>query len=373
MGRGLSASAEQLSSIVACVLNQTRAFSTLTTLPPAPDGLSLLGVDDAAALTADALQWVSSSPQDDLPITQPIGDHLLRSKHVFSIAGGGELPMAEFQSWGWEANLIWVTPDHRVLDPAGRLLLDGQGSDPDPLAVIPFPVDARRRQSEAAMMLRNRMMDPVEGILPVRGEDEIVAISPAEVAGRALALFLVATRAESILSGQPLDVQRMRARCPLGWAAMSPQELAFFERRPPQHAGAAAGHSDSANAAAVLIWRYEALAAMQWALGMQFELPWPDERADLTAVTRLMIDLPDEAIVEQARLRSTAELLGAAELHYQALHAIAFAQQSGHDAAGVVDPGIVCERLAVLAWICRLAPGEADWDATVQWVENGCV
>ncbi len=369
MGRRLSESVERLPAIVPSVLKRARAFSTLVTLPTPPHGLS---PNEARSHVIEMLQWLSESPRDSLPISRPICDYLLRCKHVLSVDGDSDVEPAQCQSWGWQANVIWVTPDRRVLDPAGRLLADARGSDPDPLAVIPFPVDARRRQSEAAMILRNRLADPVEGILPVRGEDEIALILPADVARRALALFLVATRAESILSGQPLDVQGMRARCPLGYAAMSPQERSFFEHCPPPHADSGDEQAEFANAASSLIWRYEALATLQWALGMQFDLPWPDERADLTAVTRLMIDIPDTEIVEQARLRSTSELLDAAELHYQALHAIAVAQQSGHDSTGVFDPGIVCERLSSLAWICRLAPVGSDWDATVQWVENGC-
>jgi hypothetical protein len=272
-----------------------------------------------------------------------------------------ELPNLQQTAWAWQANAIWVTADGSILDPAGRRLTNSAGEPPDPEAMIPFPADARRRQSEAAVKLRNRMVDPVADVLPLRGAEEINCIAAEAVAARALALFVSATRAESILSGQPLDVANMRHRCPFGFAALSPREQVFF--------GASVPPIETAN---TLVWRYESLFAIQWALGMQFELPWPDEHADLTAVTRLMIDLPDAAIVEQAQLRPMDELLDAAELHHQAFHAIAEAEQSGRNLSGVFDMGVVCERLIALSWICGLSPASPDWDTTTRWVESGC-
>lgn len=376
MGRGLSPDVEQFSAIVPSDLSRSRAFSTVASLSALPDGLNFLSPEDALVRTDEVLGWMSGTRLNNQPVLQPIREHLHRCKHVVRADGDSVVEPARWQSWGWQANVIWVTDDDRVLDPAGRLLIDARGCDPDPLAVIPFPVDARQRQKEAAVLLRNRLVDPVSGILPVRGEHEIEVIAPSEVARRALALFLVATRAESVLSGQPLDAQRMRARCPLGYAAMSPDELAFFEHQPTADTQSGTAHSDWMDAASSMIWRYESLATLQWALAMQFELPWPDDRADLTAVTRLMIDLPDAEIVEHARLRTTAELLDAAELHHQALHTIATAQQAETSSADsfdtrILDPGIVCERLAALAWICRLAPAASNWDETMRWVEGG--
>ncbi len=355
-----------------------RAFSTLTTLPQPPSGLALSSPAEARQHTHETLQWLSTPPLIRQPISQPIREHLLRCKHVITSVDNPVTELERRESWSWPANVIWVTSDHQVLDPAGRLLANAHADEPDPLAVIPFPLDARRRQIAAATTLRNRLVDPVEGVLPLRGEDEITTLAPAEAARRSLALFLVATRAESVLNGQPIDSRRMRARCPLGYDALTSTERAFFEVSPPLEEITAAQQTVFLNTAQSMVWRYEALATLQWALGMQLELPWPDQRPDLTAVTRLMIDLPDSEIIDQARLRDTRELLDAAELHYQALHAIADAQQAGPDSASVLDAnildsGIVCERLTALAWLCGVGPAGADWDTTVQWVESGCV
>ncbi|EMI54501.1 DUF4272 domain-containing protein [Rhodopirellula sallentina] len=316
------------------------------------------------------LAWLDdeSAPGFAAPIANPIRAHLRHGKQAFAVNAAGE----ELYRWATEANALLVSPDHRVLDPNGRLLLDREANGPDAEAVIPFPVESRQRKASVAVQLNNRLIDPVDGVLPIRSSLEVEVRSPANVARRAIATFLIATRAESILSGRVIDADRMRERCPIGYEAMTPRERAFFDAEVSP-----ATQGGLAQTASELVWRYEALATLQWALDMQFELTWPDERADLTSTTRLMIDLPDEAIVEQARLRGTAELLDAAELHYQSLHAIIASEQTGKDLSKVLDPGVVCERLIALGWVCGLigeTPAEAtdDWDATSEWVERGC-
>lgn len=358
------------------------AFSTLIHLPRVPKPTtgvrqSQLGIPDQVGIDCQVGEfraWLDDADAEQFPIVAPVGSHLRRSKHIVAAQLGidkrpGERSVSiddSLMKWGWDANVIWVTQDHRVLDPAGRLLTDIRGQSPEDSAVIPFPLDARKRKSEMEVRLRNRMIDPPAGLLPIPGVDEIQMQSPADVARRALALFVSATRAESILGGQALDMQRMHERCPLGFAAMSEQERAFFSL--PSGGSAQA---ECLQAADEVVWRYESLLTLQWALAMQFEMPWLDTRADLVSVTRLMIDLPDESIVEQARLRPISEILDAAELHWQAFQGIVEAHHTGGDWSNLLDEGAVCERLIGLVWILGLAPAP-DWDSAVRWVERGC-
>ncbi|EMI41892.1 hypothetical protein RRSWK_05707 [Rhodopirellula sp. SWK7] len=375
------------------------AVSTLRSLPELPESAAERVTDVAINHADDLLAWLADKdcPGHASPIADPIRLHLQHRKHVLAIAGtiaddsgdenststsdansdaadhsanhlhgDGTVDFHGLQAWALDANVIWITQDHCVFDPAGRLLLDAKANGPDPDAVIPFPIDARQRKANTEVQLRNRLVDPVEALLPLRGVEEIRLRDASDVARRAIALFLVATRAESILTGKPIDIERMKARCPIGYASLTPRERAFFDTEPSP-----ATQASLAQAATELAWRYEALMALQWALDMQFELAWPDEHADLTAVTRLMIDLPDEAIIEQARLRTAGELLDAAELHYQCFHAIVQSQQTQNDLSGILDPGVVCERLIAISWICGLS-GESEWDETSDWLERGC-
>lgn len=303
--------------------------------------------------------WLAELSPSAHPLIVPLRRHLARGRQFVACASGTEPAWVE---WSWKANAIWFDETNRqVFDPAGRLLFDAaRVADPAHShadAVIPCSLDARQRQADIHIELRNRLVDPVEGLIPIPGVEEIHLREPSEVARRILALFLVATRAESILAGNPLDADRMRQRCPIGFDAMSADERLFFDQAAPQ-------------ASEQLVWRYESLMTLQWALDMQFDLPWPDEHADLTAVTRLMVDLPDQSIVDQARLRSTGELLNAAERHQQLYYCVAMAQTQNLDAPAGVSGGVVCERLIALAWLLGLA---SDWDHAASWVENGMV
>lgn len=355
------------------------ALATIDSIAP-PLGVTGWSDPDADRLAA-AVSWLEQLTPQAHPIAVPLRRHWRRTRRSFQCdfnIGDGSLS-DPWQQWAWQSNVIWLSDDgQQVYDPAGRLLLDhsrlADAEHSHAQAVLPSPQDSRQRQAEIAVELRNRMIDPVEGLIPIPGIDEVVPRSSKEVAKRALALFLVATRAESILSGQPLEVERMRSRCPLGFAELSTDEQSFFE----SDRGPADG----------FVWRYESLMTLQWALDMQFELPWPDEHADLTAVTRLMVDLPDESIIEQSRMRSTESLLTAAERHQQLYYAIAMSQSQGDEAPGGVDPGVVCERMIALAWILNLPDRPVDsmagnavanestanaWDHTVRWVGNGMV
>lgn len=364
------------------------ALATIDSLSPpenrSPAGKAVALNELAPKGAAVAGDWIRQLTPQSHPLAVPLRRHWLRTRRTWtcpvdaapSTAGSLAIGPA-WQEWAWYANVIWLSDDgQRLFDPAGRLLLDrARLDDPnhsDPEAVIPSPKDARQRQAEIAVELRNRMIDPIDGLIPVPGIGEVTPRSSQQVAERALALFLVATRAESILGGHPLDTERMRSRCPIGFAAISPAERAFFD--------------DERLPADGFVWRYESLLTLQWALDMQFELPWPDEHADLTAVTRLMVDLPDQSIVDESRLRSLESILAAAERHQQLYYVIAMGQNQGTDAPAGIDPGVICERMIALAWILNLPPQTGvstktdpandpanDWDTAIAWVDNGMI
>ncbi|WP_283435112.1 DUF4272 domain-containing protein [Neorhodopirellula lusitana] len=389
------------------------ALATIDSVPTPDEAKRVADGESGAVVGRDFAQPLVQADTTSHPLVRPLQHHVHRTRQVAEVSvlesevdsaiGSGAaadsvgtmtvdsvLLAPAWIDWAWAANAIWIDDAGRVYDPAGRLLLDPsrltEVAHSHQEAVLPSSVDARRRQSEVVVEVRNRLVDPVEGLMPIPGVEEVQPLEASDVARRSLALFLVATRAESMLSNRPLDPQLMQQRCPLGFSALSPAEVGFMSDRPsgtPANSPGAAAES--------LVWRYESLLTLQWALDMQFELPWPDEHADLTSVTRLMVDLPDQDIVDQARLRSTDQLLVAAELHHQLYFAVAAAQASGQDVPAGLDPGVICERLIALSWLLNLnAPGVGGiassdvvpdsteprivaetWDSTVAWVEDG--
>ncbi|MEM6981270.1 MAG: DUF4272 domain-containing protein, partial [Planctomycetota bacterium] len=230
--------------------------------------------------------------------------------------------------------------------------------------------DALERQRRSELSLRNRLAglphDPVPTDLPpIVGESQVVLESPGDVARRMLALFAIAVRGESLAGPQPIDLTRINDRMPLAVESLTADEAELLQR-----------DGLPLDAVDAMAWRYETVLALQWALVMQPELPWPDERCDLATVSRLMLDLPHVDVIEHARLRPVDQLLDEADFHLRALWSIAAAQMRGEPIENTLDPGIVSERWLALSWCCRLhdsqqATAGERFAMTEAWIDSG--
>ena len=276
----------------------------------------------------------------------------------------------ELIDWAWQANVLWLSPNGTLHDPEGRCLWRGEGAvaTADADAKLPLPAEARQREVSVAMQMRNRLINPVETVLPMWGATESAPVSADQAARRSLALFVTSVRAESFVNvdgpadSSVLTRRKLQARCPLAVSCLSPEESQFMDHPAP-----------SAMLLDRFAWRYEALHTLQWALEMQPELPWPDERCDLAPVTKLMIELSHEDMVAHARLRPISQLTDAAELHRQLWWVLATSQaeqapdgRTPGDLVGPngLDPGVITERLLALAWLLDWLPGPMGADSS---------
>ena len=107
-------------------------------------------------------------------------------------------------------------------------------------------------------------------------------------------------------------------------------------------------------------WRYEALYALQWSLGLHTELKSPTEICDVPAVAETMVDRADRELITETRLRPVDELLDALDLNYQMLWAARHATTQGRETPAGLDGGVLVERQHALNWLIRFAG--ADWD-----------
>src|SRR5262245_44835213 len=129
------------------------------------------------------------------------------------------------------------------------------------MAVISFPRDAREcprdardRQARSEEELSQFGVRTPATLPPVVSETE-VALRPAlEVARRAMALFVVALRAESLMCPE-LAVADLRQKRPLAFLALTPKESLFLNDEAPDQ-------QQITNFA----WRYEAAWMLGWAL-----------------------------------------------------------------------------------------------------------
>lgn len=326
-------------------------------------------------LLEECWEQIDSPNQSPNPLAALLQRHLQRTRHVFRLESPensqASFPASNWQDWAWTANALWWTPESNgkpatLNDPAGRQL-HGPGNF-DAEAQIPFLPESRQRRLESETVLRNRNLDPVDGTAPLPSSSETETFAPAIAAKRMLGLFAVAARAEAMANNQTLDLDRVRERSPLAAEALTPAEKDFFDLVSPP--------AEMVDTAA---WRYESLHTLQWALQMQPDLDWPDERCDLASVLRLILSLPHEDLIKHAILRPMEELLQAADVHACLWWKLAVEGAAGRDIPGGLDPGVVAERVHALTWLLQLSgsvPEEAadmSWDQVGREIERGIV
>ncbi|MCO8121499.1 DUF4272 domain-containing protein [Stieleria sp. TO1_6] len=274
--------------------------------------------------------------------------HLQRTNVLVAMKVDGE-HIEAVAPWAWKSNAILFLPDRSIRDPNGAVLYDPSTRQPESHAQIPFLPDARQRKAQSEVELRNRLIDTPDSLPPVISEHEVTLRSPDDVVWRMLALFVVAVRAESLASGKPIPIEALREKSPLAFQALSPWETAFLnDPSPEESAVSAAG------------WRYESLATLQWALGMQTNLPFPDSICDVPEAARLMIEIPARQMIESKTLRGTAEILDALDLNFRLLWAARDAAIRETELPAGIEGGVITERQHALNWLTYFE--NADWD-----------
>lgn len=165
------------------------------------------------------------------------------------------------------------------------------------------------------------------------------------VVRRTVALAIVAVKGETgnHAMGQSL-VEQFGAH-----GFFTPAEQAFMDDPNPSQ-------QDRVN----FTWRYEGVHVMLWALGIYPELGRPDRITDVQRLAATLRDLGTGGLLEQAQLRSQAEILDAADLIYRYNWATTDARINGRPMPGGLDGGVVYERHYALKWLIGYA-GQA-WD-----------
>jgi hypothetical protein len=274
--------------------------------------------------------------------------HILRVQHQFSI----EVPedqLDEYTDWAWEANALTFLPDGSVRDPSGLTLVDPQGDDPDEDAEVPYPEDAIYRRKGNLEELRERGMSFPESLPPVISEHEVELRDTEEVALRMQALFIVAVRAESIGTNDPISVAALRERCPTGFAALTPEERTFLNSEQPDEQ-TIIGFS----------WRYEALWMLEWALNLIEDLTMPSEICDVSGVAKIALDNDSDEFLKSCTLRPVGEILDALDEHYCMHWVTRQARLDSKVPPAGLEEGVIRERHHALNWLVRFE--DRDWD-----------
>jgi hypothetical protein len=215
-----------------------------------------------------------------------------------------------------------------------------------------LPHDARDRQIRSEGELSQFGVRTPATLPPVVSETEVVLRPAPEVARRALALFVVALWAESLMSPE-LAVSNLREKRPLAFRALTPKECLFLNDEAPDQ-------QQITNFA----WRYEASRMLAWALGLVDELCYPSETCDVDILSKTFLESNEEALLANAKLLPTETLLDALDLHFR-LHWLVRQRQNGKAPDGEMggndlNPGVVLERHHALNWLVQ--HGGTEWD-----------
>lgn len=268
--------------------------------------------------------------------------HLQRTQHNVSLDVGVN-DIEALYAWAQEANAVLFTPDGHVRDPEGRILVNAITGEADPEARVPFPAEAWTRKAATEAALAARGIDVPTMLPPQVSEDELILRDHAEIVGRARSLLLVALRAESVASGEPMSVDTLLAKMPLGDDHLSPDEQAFLAKDAP-----------SELECAPFVWRYESMHVLEWVLGLVDQLPYPAAPCDAAATVARLIEMRNPAV------RPAGQILDALDFTYRLHWHVRQMRLKKLPATGGADADVVMERHHTLNWLVNYK--YAAWD-----------
>lgn len=298
---------------------------------------------------AGFMGYVQSRGSGDMTSTRyHVLRHIQRTRvHLsFSIEEG---QLDAVTHWAEQANALLFLQDGHVRSPQGRILVSADEGDAEDGAIVPFPARAWERKARTDAFLEGKGYKLPAHLPPVLSEEELGLRSPQEVAGRALALLLVAVRGESVVTGEPISIAELEQKFTMARQHLSPREQAFLDATAPD-----------VSDATQFCWRYECLFLLQWALGWADALPYPDAICDVPATARRMMVADEAALLQSASLRPAHEILDALDLHYRLHWLVRQAQVKNTPVPAGLDGGVILERHYALNWLVRFEG--KDWD-----------
>ncbi len=199
----------------------------------------------------------------------------------------------------------------------------------------------RKQKSEEILQKENV---PFIAHLPIIEDEETAQID--EISHRAMALNIVAVKGEGLEQARVLKIIEQYNLS----NAFSPKEQEFIQNENP-----------SQQQLVNFTWRYESYWVLLWALSYIEELSRPDQICDVPRAVQIMVDRTAQEFIKNAKLRSSSEILDAADLIYRYDWACVDARINGTLAPAKLDASVVYERHYALNWLIGY-PENAGWD-----------
>lgn len=205
--------------------------------------------------------------------------------------------------------------------------------------------EAITRKQRSIAILRSESVPVIEHLPVISTVEESKRRTTEEVVERAMALAMVAAKAEG-LEKSILDdwINRLNLK-----GKFTPQEQRFIDN---QHI--------SEHERVQMIWRYECYWVMIWALGMVDSLHRPDTICDVQYAVSLLINNIENDFKSKAKLRPQDEILDAADLIYRYHWACVDANLQNHEMPAGLSVDVVMERHHALNWLIGYM--NQEWD-----------
>ena len=204
---------------------------------------------------------------------------------------------------------------------------------------------SEKRKARSEIIL-NKFKVPINKYLPyIEDEGEALVRNKEEVAKRAMALLVVAVKAEGLEQEivdqliQGYDLKNV----------LSPDEVKFISDK-----------STSQHEKTQFIWRYEAAWVLLWALGYVDELSYPNAICDVPAAITFLQQRTKEQFIADSNLRSISKILDEADLIYRYHWAVVDARINGKPSPSGIDSSVVLERHYTLNWLIGYM--DQEWD-----------
>ena len=239
-----------------------------------------------------------------------------------------------------ERALVFINAE--VFDPEFRVLIGPDNFRGENAELPKFDSSIERKQ-RSMKLLADRELKPFKDLPWIVADEQVRLRNAKEVARRAICLFAVAAHAE--VDGD-FDANEFLSKHKL-MGSLSPNEIAFLEKK---------DRTEQENS--TMTWRYEAVWSLLWSLNQFEEIGFPDSQSDASKSVKLIIDNP-QALIDNAKLRPTKEILDSADLLYRCKWLCDEARQNGENLKGL-SSSVVYERLYALNWLIH--HGNDDWD-----------
>ncbi len=205
--------------------------------------------------------------------------------------------------------------------------------------------EALQRRIRSIAILKGENVPYIDHLPVIETTTEAKFRTSEEVANRAMALCIVAVKGEGL---EQKIIDELVAKYKLA-EALTPKEKAFIQNPSP-----------TSQDRITFSWRYESYWVMLWALGYVEKLDRPDKLCNVSHAVSILQKLGADEFMKNAKLRSPAEILDAADLIYRYHWATEEARLKGKASPAHLESGVIMERHYALNWLIGYM--DQDWD-----------